>query len=127
MVLDEITSKLQNSIILEPVTPKSWKIKTGAQHLNGKEISIFLEQEGSKFLLTDKKETLMYMNELYDLKSSDVKMCIANVLRLYAISIQGGRMVLNLENLNNLNAKVFDFIMCISQLANMFAFFDKPE
>ena len=38
---------------------------------------------------------MKYMNDMYDLKSSDVKMCISNVLKIYAFSINSG--ILNVE------------------------------
>ena len=103
-----------------------YKIDTGATFINGKEIVLFIEQKNDKWYLSDNKITMKYMNDMYDLKSSDVKMCISNVLKIYAFSINSGILNVEIPSLQTLPDKIFDMIMCIGQLANMFAFFDKP-
>ena len=54
-------------------------------------------------------------------------MCITNVLKVYGFAISSGVIVTEITSLDLVVDKAFDMIMCIGQLANMFAFFDKPE
>ena len=126
MTFEEISSKINSSIGLKQSSPNIWQIVSEATFLNGNSIKVFLEQKGDEWFLVDGKETLKYMNELYELKSADVKMCITNILKIYGFSISGGQLTAPLSNITVVMDKYFDFIMCIGQLTNMFAFFDKP-
>ncbi len=125
MKIENLIEKSKNAFVFQK-TDKGYTIKTDATFLNGKEIDIRLEERAGKFFLTDNKSTLKYMNDLYELSSSDVKMCISNVLKIYGFSISGGTLLAEIPNENTFMDKLFDFIMCIGQLSNMFAFFDKP-
>lgn len=126
MNFEEIISGLHDAITVKQITPTSWQIQSGATYLNGNSIKVFLKDHNGEWLLTDEKETLKYMNELYELKSGDVKMCIANILKIYGFSISGGQLVTPINSSSSLLDKYFDYIMCVGQLTNMFAFFDKP-
>ena len=127
MTINDINVNLLNSIHLcTTKNENEWQVKTGAKFENGKSIEIYLIKEGKKWYLTDRKSTLKYMNSVYDLKSNDVKSCIMSVIKIYGFYISGGELCCELENENEVQKQVFDFIMCISQLANMYAFFDKP-
>lgn len=126
MNFEEISSKIKDVLSLKQLTPTSWQIVSGASFLNGSPIKVILENKNNVWQLTDNKETLKYMNELYELKSSDVKMCITNIIKLYGFAIAGGQLVAQVNNENELSEKYFDYIMCVGQLTNMFAFFDKP-
>lgn len=126
MTIEEAKLKLNSALSLVEVSPSMWKISSQATFLNGAEIPVFLEQKNDKWFLTDGKETLKYMNELYELKSADVKMCISNILKIYGFSISSGQLIAPILDVSTLMDKYFDFIMCVGQLANMFAFFDKP-
>ena len=127
MTINDINANLVNSISLKALPIKNvWEVQTGATFENGKPFSIFLTLEGDKWQLTDKKETLKYMNEVYDLKSNDVKNCIASVLKVYGFNVHSGELFCELKSENDIPKKIYDFIICIGQLANMYAFFDKP-
>ena len=60
-------------------------------------------------------------------KSQDVKNCIASVVKIYGFSVVSGELVAILRSENSLKETFYNFIMCVGQLANMYAFFDKPE
>jgi hypothetical protein len=127
MTIEQIQQKIhENPIKLLQLTPTTWKVVSDATFLNGNEIVVLLENRDGNWFFTDGKETLKYMNELYELKSPDVKMCIANILKIYGFSITSGFLTAPIANLSTFMDKYFDMIMCIGQLANMFAFFDKP-
>lgn len=113
-------------IQLVQISPTTWKVASDATFLNGNEIMVFLENRNGNWFYTDGKETLKYMNELYELKSADVKMCVSNILKIYGFSITSGYLTAPIPNASVMMDKYFDMIMCIGQLANMFAFFDKP-
>lgn len=126
MTIEEAKEKLGSAINLVPVSSETWKITSQATFLNGNEIVVYLEHKNDKWLLTDGKETLKYMNELYELKSADVKMCVSNILKIYGFNISAGQLTAPVADAKTFMDKYFDFIMCIGQLSNMFAFFDKP-
>ena len=126
MDFDKIIKTLNNNFEFEKINDKVLKVTTGASFVNGTPILLSIENKNNKWFLTDGKETLKYMNELYDLKAPDVKMCISNVVKIYGFAISSGIIVCEIPNLDTVCDKVFDMIMCIGQLANMYAFFDKP-
>ena len=124
MTIEQVNNTLKQCFECEKTSGTVIKINTGASYINGKAIDLFLEQKNDKIYLTDGKNTMKYMNDMYELKSSDVKMCISNVLKIYGFSINSGVLNIEVQNIDILTDKVFDMIMCIGQLANMFAFFD---
>lgn len=126
MKIDDLKSKLSEAFQLEKISENVYKLETGASFINGHSITLLIENKNNKWFLTDGKNTMKYMNDLYELKSSDVKMCISNVLKIYGFSISSGLMHVEIPSADTFMDKVFDMIMCTSQLANMFAFFDKP-
>lgn len=125
MEIEKLISTVKNLVGVE-IKNGVYLLKTEATFLNGSKIVLQLEQKDKKWYLHDNKATLKYMNELYELSSSDVKMCISNVLKIYGFSITGGLMQVEITNEEKFGSVFFDFLMCISQLTNMFAFFDKP-
>lgn len=127
MIFLDIQNKLSEIVDFEKVNDNEYTIKTKAKLLNGKNIDLKVLKDGSKFYLTDNKLTLKYMNELYELKSADVKSCIGAVLKIYNFSMSAGEIKVEIRQENNISSMVFDMIMCIGQLANMYAFFEKPE
>ena len=126
MNIEQIKKTILDTINCEELKENVFKINTGATFINGQPISFLIEQKNERWYLTDGKATLKYMNDMYDLKSSDVKMCISNVLKIYGFSIASGVLTAEIPNLDTFMDKYYDMLMCISQLANMFAFFDKP-
>lgn len=127
MIFLDIQNKLSEIVDFEKVNDNEYTIKTKAKLLNGKNVDLKVVKDGAKFYLTDNKLTLKYMNELYELKSTDVKSCIGAVLKIYNFSMSAGEIKVEIRQENNISSMVFDMIMCIGQLANMYAFFEKPE
>lgn len=127
MFIEELSNITKNTINLEQVDKDTWKVNSDATFLNGTKLVIFLQNKNEKWLLHDDKETIKYMNELYELKSKDVKMCISNIIKIYGFTITSGNLIAELEKPEDFSAKYFDYVMCVGQLANMFAFFDKPQ
>ncbi len=127
MSISDINRALAGAFTLSPISMTEWQIKNDATFQNGEELKIYLINEKNKWYLTDKKETLKYMNNMYDLKAPDVKNCIAAVIRIYGFSIKAGSLTGEVIDEVQLLNVIFNYIMCIGQLANMYAFFDKPE
>ena len=89
-------------------------------------LRIFVRIEEDKIVLTDNKTALKFMNELYELKSIDVKKCINDILKLYNFNLSKGE-IYSEVSINNLKARAMELIICISQLVNMYVFFDNPN
>lgn len=126
MKIEELSNLLSKSTKIQKLGENIFKIETGATFLNGQPLNFVLEQKENRWFLTDGKTTMKYMNELYELKADDVKMCIKTVLKIYGFSMQSATIVTEITNPDFFIQKYYDMIMCIGQLANMFAFFDKP-
>ncbi len=126
MTISEINSTFATAFTLSPVNLNEWEVKTKANFQNGEDIKIYLVNEKNSWYLTDKKNTLKYMNDVYDLKATDVKNCIAAVIKIYGFTISAGALKAEVMDEAQLGTRMFDFLMCIGQLANMYAFFDKP-
>ena len=118
----------EKPIKLIKISENEYEVKHGATFRDGSPIKVKIVKELNTFLFSDDQCTLKYMNEHYELKkSADVKMCIANVVKLYGFSIQGGKLLAKIGNESEIINKFFDFINCIVQLANMHVFFDNPD
>lgn len=118
---------LKSSIVFKEINDTSAQIITQAKMPNGKYIALALEKIDGKWILSDKKQTIKFMNTLYELKAPDVISCINNVTKIYKIKIKDFSLTYELEDEKSLVNKVFEFVMCIAQLVNMFAFFDAPN
>ena len=127
MNISEINRSLEKLCTINTIGLNEYEVKTNAVFSNGDPIKIHLINENGKWYFTDKKETLKYMNEVYDLKATDVKHCITAVIKIYGFSIVAGCLHAELKDETTIANKFFDYIMCIGQLTNMYAFFDKPE
>lgn len=127
MTFSDVNIALSSMFVVSNVSAQTYEINTRATFQNGETIKIYLANENNNWYLTDKKHTLKYMNEIYDLKSVDVKSCISAVLKIYGFSIFAGELRAKVFDEIQLQNQVFDFIMCIAQLTNMYAFFDKHE
>ena len=73
MNFNEISNKLKETFKTEVLNPNVLKLHTGACFINGTPISLVIENKNNKMFLTDGKETLKYMNDLYDLKQVMLK------------------------------------------------------
>ena len=127
MTISDVNKALIGSISLTPISTTEWQINSGALFQNGEEVKIYLVNEKNNWYLTDKKTTLKYMNEMYDLKAADVKSCISAVLKIYGFTIKAGSLTANVIDETQLTNLVYGYIMCVGQLTNMYVFFDKPE
>ena len=127
MTISDVNKALIGSISLTPISATEWQINSGALFQNGEEVKIYLVNEKNNWYLTDKKTTLKYMNEMYDLKAADVKSCISAVLKIYGFTIKAGSLTANVIDETQLTNLVYSYIMCVGQLTNMYVFFDKPE
>ena len=127
MTISDVNKALIGSISLTPISTTEWQINSGALFQNGEEIKIYLVNEKNNWYLTDKKTTLKYMNEMYDLKAADVKSCISAVLKIYGFTIKADSLTANVIDETQLANLVYSYIMCVGQLTNMYVFFDKPE
>ena len=95
--------------------------------INGKTpVKMYLSIGHNGVMLGDKKHTLKFMNQMYELKSPDVKGCIASVIKIYGFSIISGELVAQIKSEKSAMETFYNFIICVGQLANMYAFFDKP-
>ena len=103
-----------------------YEIKIDAKINVGINIKIYLEQTNNEFRLTDKKNILKNMNEIYELNSKDVQKCMSDILKLYGFQLSKGEIFCNVTE-NNLMQQFYNLIMCYAQLLNMFIFFDEPN
>ena len=88
-------------------------------------LRVFVKKDGDKIILTDNKTAIKFMNDLYELKSVDVKKCINDILKLYNFNISKGEIFAEVSK-EELKARYMELIICISQLVNMYIFFDMP-
>ncbi len=127
MDITKFQEAINNSLKLVEIAPNEWKVMCDASFIDGKPLDIRLITNGTKWFFTDKKQTLKYMNELYELGANDVKACISSVLKVYGFSIQSGSLLAEIPSASSIMDKFFDYIMCVGQLTNMYAFFDEPK
>ena len=76
-----------NATSLTQISQAEWKINCEASFIDGKPLDIRLINLNNRWFFTDRKQTLRYMNDLYELNAKDVKSCITNVLKIYGFSI----------------------------------------
>ena len=126
MDIVSIAEQLSKVAKLKKVDNNEFEIVTEAKIDDKTPIKIFLRKTENGVVMCDKKHTLKYMNNIYELKSLDVKGCIASVIRIYGFSIVSGELVSNNITPKNVLESFYNFIICVGQLANMYAFFDKP-
>ena len=127
MTLDSIQKILPKCLQMKQIDSNNFQINAPIFYAKGKQAGIFLSKQGSSFFLCDKKQTLKYMNELYELGAKDVKSCINNVIKIYGFKISNGELLTEIKSENEFAYKIFDMFMCIGQLVNMYAFFDEPN
>ena len=126
MDIVSIANKLGEIATVTSVEQDVYEIITGAK-INGKTpLKIYLVKDGNVIKLCDKKNTLKYMNQMYELKSIDVKNCITAVIKLYGFSISSGELCANIKSELTLKEVFYNYIICVGQLVNMYAFFDNP-
>lgn len=125
MDIVKIANKLSKIANVKNTDKNEYEIITGAKIDEKNPIKIFLIDKDGQIMFSDKKATLKYMNQLYELKSQDVKNCITSVIKIYGFSIKSGELFANITSENKLLETFYNYIICTGQLANMYAFFDK--
>ena len=125
MDIVKIANKLSKIANVKNINKNEYEIITGAKINEKNPIKIFLIEKDGQIKFSDKKSTLKFMNELYELKSQDVKNCITSVIKIYGFSIKSGELFANITSENKLLETFYNYIICTGQLANMYAFFDK--
>ena len=126
MDIVSIANKLGAIATVTNVEQDVYEIITGAKINEKTPIKIYLVKDGNAIKLCDKKNTLKYMNQMYELKSIDVKNCISAVIKLYGFNISSGELCANVKSEATLREVFYNYIICVGQLANMYAFFDNP-
>ncbi len=121
-----IASTLSKVAKIKKVDDNEYEIVTEAKIDSRTPIKMYLRKTGNDIIICDKKNTLKYMNNYYELKSSDVKGCITAVVKIYGFSIISGELVAKIFSEKNVLETFYSYIICVGQLANMYAFFDKP-
>ena len=101
------------------------EIKTNLEFKKGINLRVFIKKIEDKYILTDNKNTLRYMNTLYNLSSKDVIQCVNDIVNHYKLRIDKGEIFGEVTE-NNIKRKFLEFISCLEMLANMFLFFDEP-
>ena len=127
MDIVSIASKLGKiASVKNSVATGEYEIVTGAKINARNPIKMYLVEDAGTLKFSDKKNTLKFMNTLYELKSPDVKNCIAAVVKIYGFSIVSGELFATIRSEESVKETFYNFIICIGQLVNMYAFFDKP-
>lgn len=126
MDIIKISSMLGKVSNIKKISDNEYEIVTGAKINSKTPIKIFLKNQDGQLILGDNKNTLKYMNNIYELKSNDVKNCIGGVIKLYNFSIVSGELTAPVLSEKNVLETLYNFIICVGQLANMLVFFDQP-
>lgn len=121
----ELLSRVKNINKIFKINDNLYEIRVDVEIKVGYKIKMYLEKRDGKFYLTDKKNILKCMNEIYELSSKDVKKCLNDILLLYGFQFSKAEIFCEVDN-NNIVQKYYDLIMCHAQLINMFVFFDDP-
>lgn len=119
-------NKLSQVAKIKKIGNDEYEILTEAKIDHKTPVKMYLYNKNGVLSLGDKKTTLKYMNNYYELKSPDVKGCIASVVKIYGFLIVSGELVANIKSEQSVLETFYNFIICVGQLANMYAFFDKP-
>ena len=102
------------------------EIKTNLEFKKSVPVRVFLKKVNENFYISDNKNTLRYMNTIYNLSSKDVIQCINDIVNHYRFKIDKGEISGEI-NAENSKRRFLDFIVCCQSLANMFIFFDDPN
>lgn len=124
--MEEIIKLINNQRETIKVDNTLTEIKTEVEFKKGIFNRIFIKKINDEYYITDNKNTLRYMNTLYQLTAKDVKDCINEVVHHYKFKIDKGEI---LGPITKINAKkrFNEFLICTTTLANMFIFFDQPN
>lgn len=88
MELKELSEQLKNSITTKRINENEYQIQTKLFFSDETPYEIYLMQDkNGNRILTDKRRTLRYMDDFYELESEDVKSSIAEILDIYGVKI----------------------------------------
>ena len=104
-----------------------YRIETNAVLNESFTLQLFIKRDENGIKLCDNKQILRYMNDLYELTSLDVKKCINDILKLYDFKLVKGEIFTEINKNTDVKKRYMDFIMCATQLINMYVFFDTPN
>lgn len=125
MDIVNVINKLSKITTVKNIGKNEYEIITGAKIDKNNSIKVYLIADDDSVKLCDKKNTLKFMNTIYELKSADVKNCISSVIKIYGFSVNSGELIANIKNDDSIIETFYNYIICVGQLANMYAFFDK--
>ena len=126
MELSVLATKIGKLAKVNQLSKNEYEIITGAKINQNTNIVLYLSENNGNFYLSDHKSTLKFMAQMYELKSIDVKNCISSVIKIYGYNIISGEIFAKIKSEFNVIETYYSFIMCVGQLVNMYAFFDKP-
>ena len=126
MDISNVVKKLEKLATVKKISDNEYEIVTGAK-ADKLPIRFYLTQTAGMIKFCDKKQVLKFMNDMYDLKSLDVKTCIAAVVRIYGFTIVSGELCATVRSELSVVDAYYKYVMCIGQLVNMYAFFDSPQ
>lgn len=75
--------------------------------------------------ITDQRTTLALLSKIYVLNAPDVKGCLSEVFKLNRVKIHKAEIYVTFEDEKSFKSQLANFLMAISQLLRMQAFFDK--
>ena len=128
MELNQLSEQIKNSIKTKKINENEYQIQTNLFFSDDSPYEVFLMQDkNGNRILTDKRRTLKYMDEFYELDSDDVKTSISSILEIYGIKLYQNALVQKLKETDDIATSYFEFVSCITQLVNMYVFFDKPN
>ena len=126
MDIKVLTAALKSGYTVKTVAENEWEIVLNITLPNGFKPKVYIRNMADKWFLCDKKNTLKFMNEMYELGAQDVKNCIAGVLKVYSFSIIAGEIIAHIGFANDILNRLAQFVCCVAELVNMYVFFDKP-
>ena len=124
--MEKLIKKLNSAYAIKKINENMYEINNNITVFNNIDVKIYIKKEENKIFLTDRKNIVKNMNNIYELASKDVKSCINEVLKFYNFKLSKGEISTEVTE-ENIVQKYYDFIMCYAQLINMFLFFDDPN
>lgn len=128
MELDQLAENISRSIKTKRINNNEYQIQTNVFNPDDTCVEVFLMQDkNGNRIITDKRKTYAQLNEFYELDSEDVKSSINSILDIYGIKLYQKALVKKLQPTDDVATIYFEFLSCITQLLNMYVFFNKPD
>lgn len=126
--MENMINQFSKAIEVKKIKDNEYQLISKATFENDAPFEVYLMRDAKNLtILTDKRRTLKYMDEFYELASMDVKNAIEAITKLYGIKLFKDALVLKISEDDDILERYFTFIQCVGQLANMFVFFDAPK